>query len=206
MYNKVNEGGSRMGKLFPYIYNFGMKPLEKGRFYHLRKDMISKVKGRVLEIGSGSGINFPFYRNVEQVDAIEPNPYMIKKSRKQLERTSVPIFCHDQKAEQLLFPNQTFDYVISTLVFCTIPNPEAALKEMIRVSKPNTTFYFFEHVKMESAVLAKTQDFLTPLWKVVCDGCHLNRNTVEIIKDAGLQIKEIKYYYKGLFIMVECTI
>lgn len=195
-----------MGNLFPYVYDFGMKPLEKGRFYTIRKELLSKVKGRVLEIGSGSGINFSFYRDVERVDAIEPNPSMIKKSKKQLEKASVPIFCHEQKAEQLLFPNQTFDYVISTLVFCTIPNPEAALKEMIRVSKPNATFYFFEHVKMENAVLAKTQDLLTPLWKKICDGCHLNRNTVEIIKNAGLQIKEIKYYYKGLFIVVECIL
>lgn len=74
------------------------------------------------------------------------------------------------EALQLLFANQTFDYVISTLVFCTIPNPEAALKEMIRVSKPNATFYFFEHVKIDNSILAKTQDLLTPLWKGVCDG------------------------------------
>ncbi|MEQ2467422.1 class I SAM-dependent methyltransferase [Niallia hominis] len=179
-----------MGNLFPYVYDFGMKPLEKGRFYTIRKELLSKVKGRVLEIGSGSGINFSFYRDVERVDAIEPNPSMIKKSKKQLEKASVPIFCHEQKAEQLLFPNQTFDYVISTLVFCTIPNPEAALKEMIRVSKPNATFYFFEHVKMENAVLAKTQDLLTPLWKKICDGCHLNRNTVEKSKTLDYRLKK----------------
>ncbi|SLL18011.1 methylase involved in ubiquinone/menaquinone biosynthesis [Mycobacteroides abscessus subsp. abscessus] len=195
-----------MGKLFPYLYDLGMRPLEEGPFYALRKEMIRKVNGRVLEIGSGSGINFPFYRNVERVDAIEPNPAMRKKARSKLEKAAVPIFCHEQKAEQLLFPNQTFDYVISTLVFCTIPNPEAALKEMIRVSKPNAIFYFFEHVKMDNAILGKTQELLTPFWKVICDGCHLNRNTVEIIKEAGLQIREIKYFYKGLFIMVECAI
>lgn len=92
-----------MGKLFPYLYDLGMKPLEEGRFYALRKELISKGNGRVLEIGSGSGMNFPFYRNVERVDAIEPNPFMIKKSRNKLEKAAVPIFCHEQKAESSYF-------------------------------------------------------------------------------------------------------
>ncbi|WP_018661980.1 class I SAM-dependent methyltransferase [Heyndrickxia acidiproducens] len=194
-----------MGKWFPYIYDFGMKPLEAKRFTAVRKKLLQKARGRVLEIGSGSGVNFPLYQEVQQVDAIEPSREMQKKSASRLQAASVPIYCHQQTAEQLDFADQTFDTVVSTLVFCTIPDPEKALKEIQRVAKPGAVFLFFEHVKMEQPLLAKTQDMLTPFWKKICDGCHLNRNTLALIRQAGFQVRETEEFYKGLFITAVCT-
>jgi len=193
-----------MGKWFPHIYDIGMKPLENRTFKQIRRDLLQKANGRVLEIGSGSGINFPLYRNVDKVDAIEPSSLMVEKSFKRQQLATVPIECHQQSAENLLFPDNTFDTVVSTLVFCTIPNPEMALKEIKRVGKENATFLFFEHVKMDQPFLAKTQEVLTPLWKKVCDGCHLNRDTLKLIEEAGFQVLEVKSYYKSLFITVVC--
>ncbi|PLR94474.1 class I SAM-dependent methyltransferase [Bacillus sp. T33-2] len=194
-----------MGKLFPSIYDFAMKPLEGRKFNKIREELLGYARGRVLEIGSGTGINFPFYQGVEQVDAVEPNLSMIEKSKDRRKQASVPIHIHVRSAEKLNFDDQTFDTVVSTLVFCTIPDPVKALKEIKRVSKPQASILFFEHVKMEQPFLAKTQELLTPLWKKVCDGCHLNRNTLQTIKEAGFQVKTVKPYYKGLFLVVECT-
>ncbi|MGV3466022.1 MAG: methyltransferase domain-containing protein, partial [Heyndrickxia sp.] len=193
-----------MGKWFPYIYDIGMKPLENRTFKQIRRNLLNKANGRVLEVGSGSGINFPLYRNVEKVDAIEPSSYMQEKALNRKQLAMVPIECHQQSAEHLLFPDNTFDTVVSTLVFCTIPNPEKALKEIKRVGKENATFLFFEHVKMDQSLLAKTQEALTPLWKKVCDGCHLNRDTLKLVKEAGFQVTEVNSYYKSLFITVVC--
>jgi ubiquinone/menaquinone biosynthesis C-methylase UbiE len=194
-----------MGKWFPVIYDLAMKPLEGKRFKQIRRNLLHKAHGRVLEIGSGSGINFPLYKNVEQVDAIEPDSFMIEKSFERKERASVTIHSHLEKAENLPFPDDTFDSVVATLVFCTIPDPLKALKEIKRVSKPKATMLFFEHVKMEQPFMAKTQELLTPVWKKICDGCHLNRDTLSIIKRAGFQVDDVKFYYKGLFIVVVCT-
>ena len=121
-----------MKSVFPKIYDIAMKPLEATRFKKVRTELIRHAQGNVLEIGSGTGINFPYYAD------------------------------------------HTFDTVISTLVFCTIPNPLLALKEIQRVSKPGATILFFEHVKMKQPNLAKAQDLVNPLWEKVCDGCQLN--------------------------------
>jgi len=192
-----------MGKWFPSIYDMVMSPLEKGTFRTIRKELVGKASGRVLEIGAGTGINFPFYQNVEHVDAIEPNPFMIEKAKKKL-RPSVSVRYHTQSAENLDFPNMTFDSVVATLVLSSIPDPVAALNEIKRVAKPNASILFFEHVKMDQPFLAQLQETLTPAWKKICDGCHLNRNTLELIREAGFDIQQVQSYYKGLFLVIEC--
>ncbi|MFE8701678.1 class I SAM-dependent methyltransferase [Cytobacillus sp. FJAT-54145] len=104
------------------------------------------------------------------------------------------------------YKSYLFDIVVSILVFCTIPDPIRALEELKRVSKPGAKILFFEHVRMNHPLLGHLQDTLTPAWKKICDGCHLNRNTHRIITDSGLEVKKMESYYKGLFIVVECTI
>ncbi|MFZ3576703.1 class I SAM-dependent methyltransferase [Virgibacillus sp. DJP39] len=189
-----------MGKWFPNIYDVAMKPLEKNRFKKIRKKLIDNASGRVLEIGSGSGINFSYYKNVDQVDAIEPNPEMSKLAQKRIHAADIPIQTHAVGAEGLPFNDDTFDCVVATLVFCTIPNPIKAINEIQRVSKPGAKLLFFEHVRMNQKVLAKLQDGLTPVWKKLCDGCHLNRDTLGLLSKTGIVIEQVDYYYKGLFL------
>lgn len=167
--------------------------------------MIAKAYGRVLEIGSGTGINFPYYMNVCSVDAIEPNPYMIKRSKFNLNRANVPISIHQQTAENLSFPDHTFDSVICTLVFCTIKDPKTALDNILQVTKPNGTILFLEHVKIAHSWLGKSQDFLNPVWKRIAGGCNLNRDTLNLIKQSPLNIVEMETLYKGLVIKAICT-
>jgi ubiquinone/menaquinone biosynthesis C-methylase UbiE len=192
-----------MSKKFAKWYDTFMNPLEQGKFTTIRRDLLKDVKGQVLEIGSGTGINFPFYQSAENVTAIEPSTYMIDQSISRRDRAIVPIKILNESAELLPFENNSFDTVVGTLVFCTIPNPDMALNEMKRVCKSGGRILLFEHVKMQNPFLSNLQNWLTPFWKMICDGCCLNRDTLQLLNRHGVPISHIKEYYKGLFILVE---
>jgi ubiquinone/menaquinone biosynthesis C-methylase UbiE len=194
-----------MGKWFPKFYDTLMGPLEKGTFQDIRKELIQKVHGQVLEIGSGTGINFPYYKKVDKVIGIEPEPLMREQSLKRAQNSHVPIEVLEVSAEELPFPDDSFDSVVNTLVFCTIPDPIKALQEVKRVCKPNGKVLFFEHVRLNHSGLGRLQDLLTPMWKKLCDGCHLNRNTLELVKQAGFNVTAVKRYYKDIFVVFEAT-
>ncbi|RNF39200.1 class I SAM-dependent methyltransferase [Planococcus salinus] len=194
-----------MGTWFPKFYDPLMKPLEKMGFDKVRKELIAKAEGRVLEVGSGTGANFRHYRKAVEVDATEPNPLMLKQSIKQAEKSYVPVVLYPAKAEELPFPDKTFDTVTATLVFCTIPEPEKALQEIRRVCKQGAKILLFEHVRMNGKLAGKTQDLLTPIWKKAFDGCHLNRNTLELVKRSGLIVLDVTSYSGGLFLVIECV-
>lgn len=193
-----------MAYWFPKVYDKAMKPLEKIRISQLRTAIVGRAHGHVLEIGSGTGANFPFYKSAERVDAIEPNKRMSSQSIPLIKKSTVPIELHTAIAENLPFQDDLFDSVVATLVFCTIPDPEKALQEIRRVSKPGASILFLEHVKMPQATLGKAQELLTPLWKRTFDGCHLNRDTLALINNSPLSIKKVNSYYKGLLVSIEC--
>jgi ubiquinone/menaquinone biosynthesis C-methylase UbiE len=125
----VKNGVDLMNNTFPKLYDFFMSPLEKGSFKSVRKDLIQRAYGSVLEVGSGTGINFPYYQSVTKVTAIEPNQHMIERSRKRREMSKVPIQIIKESAERLPFVDNTFDTVVTTLALCTIPNAIIALQE-----------------------------------------------------------------------------
>ncbi|WP_404332867.1 class I SAM-dependent methyltransferase [Mesobacillus maritimus] len=187
-----------MSKTFSEWYDFFMSPLERGRFKNIRLELLKNASGTVLELGSGTGVNFPFYRGVE-VTAIDPSPFMVTRSIKRKKLSRVPIELIQAGAERLPFPDNTFDTVVATLVFCTIPNAEDAMDEIKRVCKPNGKILMFEHVKMTQPSLAKLQQLLTPYWKKVCDGCCLDRDTHLLVEKKGFIVEETKDYYKSLF-------
>jgi ubiquinone/menaquinone biosynthesis C-methylase UbiE len=194
---------TRLSRRFAEWYDFFMRPLEKRKFKRIREGLLSKAVGYVLEIGSGTGINFPLYKSVEKVVAIEPSTDMINKSQEKLKQSFVQIELVKADAEKLPFADNSFDTVVATLVLCTIPNPNQAMREMLRVCKPEGKLLFFEHVKIENRFLAALQEWLTPAWKKICDGCCLNRDTLVLLKTKDLIINEIKSYYNGLFLSVE---
>ena len=175
-----------------------MSPLEQGKFRTIRKHLLENARGKVLELGSGTGVNFPFYRDVT-VTAVEPSPFMVARSLKRKEESGVPIEVVQAGAEQLPFADNTFDTVVATLVFCTIPNTEAAMEEIKRVCKPNGRILMFEHVKMDQPLLAKLQGVLTPYWEKICDGCCLDRETHQLVLKKGFRVEETHDYYKSLF-------
>lgn len=193
-----------MGKWFPKVYDKFMKPIERKAFYPIRKQLICRARGKVLEIGAGSGVNFPFYKEGLEVHAVEPNIHMQKRAQTKFNSSALAVKFYQASAENLPFEDNTFDTVVTTLVFCTIPDQLKALKEIKRVSKPGATILLFEHVRLsKTPFLAKLQDILTPVWKQVCDGCHLNREPIKLLQQAGFQVKEPTYYYKGLFVTAD---
>ncbi len=187
-----------MGKWFPHLYDTVMKPLEKRKFKRIRIKLVEQATGKVMEIGSGTGVNFPYYRNAVSVDAIEPDSVMRERSQNRAQ-SPAPIQIWNTDAEQLPFGDDTFDSVVATLVFCTIPNPIKALEEVKRVAKPGAAILLFEHVRVDQPVMEKAQDVLTPLWKHICDGCHLNRDTLASVRQTGIEVNSVESFYKGVF-------
>lgn len=181
-----------MGKWFPKLYDTLMGPLERRGIQDIRKTLIQKASGKVLEIGSGTGLNFPHYQRAESVVAIDPEPLMRKQSLLRANQATVPVEVIVAGAEELPFSNNSFDTVVGTLVLCTIPDPQRALYEIRRVCKPNGQVLLFEHVKINHLVLGRIQDWLTPIWKRLCDGCHLNRNTLELVKQTGFRVTSLE--------------
>ncbi|NHC41473.1 class I SAM-dependent methyltransferase [Bacillus sp. MM2020_1] len=194
-----------MSRLFANWYDFFMNPLEKKKFKRIRMELLSKATGNVLELGSGTGINFPLYEEAVKVTAIEPSKHMIERSLSKQKQACVPIDIVQASAEELPFAADTFDTVIATLVFCTIPNPEKAILEMKRVCKSDGKILLFEHVKMQNRFLSSLQDWLTPAWKKICDGCCLNRNTIDLLRGHNISIIKVQEYYRDLFVCVECV-
>jgi len=192
-----------MGRWFAALYDTVMAPLERGGFRDIRKQLLHQARGTVLEIGAGTGVNFPCYTEAAHVIAVDPDPGMVARSVPRATQAPVPIAVLRARAEALPFPDHTFDTVVGTLVFCTIPDPRQALCELHRLSKPAGTALFFEHVRVHRPLVGRLQDWLTPLWKRMAGGCHLNRNTLALIKQAGFEVTCIEPQYQELFLVIE---
>lgn len=197
------EVENQMVKWFSHYYDIMMSPLEQRGMREIRELLLSKATGKVLEIGSGTGLNFPHYKNAEEIIAIEPDSYMRSKSMTRLKESNIPIRVIDCGAERMPFPDNSFDTAVGTLVFCTIPNPKMALQEIKRVCKPDAKILLFEHVRLDHPLIGRIQDWVTPLWKHLCDGCHLNRNTIDVLKQEGFRVTRMNTHYKRLFVTIE---
>lgn len=199
--------GMSLSWWFPKLYDHLMEPLERSGLRRIRQQLLKEAQGKVLEIGSGTGANFPFYDpvRVQCVIAVEPAEQMRRRSLAKIEQAAVPVDVVAAGAENLPFPDAFFDTVVGTLVFCTIPDPKKVLQEVRRVCKPGGKVLIFEHVRLESPFLARLQDLLTPVWKRLCDGCHLNRNTLQLVRRSGLQVKRVESFYRDLFLVIEAV-
>lgn len=158
----------------------------------VRERVVPEAEGRVLELGCGTGLNFRYYR--EQVDlvAIEPDPHMRKRAHQKAAERSGPLELLDASAEELPFEDRSFDTVVATFVLCTIPRADRALAESLRVLRPGGRLLFAEHVRSVHGFMARCQDVVTPAWKLVAGGCHLNRPAVELIEAAGFEVSDVE--------------
>lgn len=191
-----------MVKIFTRYYDTLLAPFEKAGIKAYRKRLLQQARGNVLEVGCGTGLNFPFYlpNQITHVEAIEPDSTMREKAQARALASPVSITIQSAGGELLPFPNETFDTVVCSLVLCTIPDPLSALKEMNRVCKPDGVLLLFEHVRMPQPLFATLQERLTPTWKKLCDGCHLNRDTLTLAQEAGFIILRMEHHMKGMVI------
>jgi ubiquinone/menaquinone biosynthesis C-methylase UbiE len=180
--------------LLPRIIDLTMKNEESGR---LRTAWIPQARGDVLEVGIGSGLNLPFYSSeVRRVYGVDPSLELQRMARERLAAGSLDVEFILQSADQPVpLADASVDTVVVTWSLCSIPDPARALEQMRRVLKRSGHFIFIEHGRSPDHRVAAWQDRLTPLWKHVGGGCHLNRKMDELISAAGFRIAELKTGY-----------
>jgi SAM-dependent methyltransferase len=159
-----------------------------------RWELLGQVQGRTLEIGCGWGHNFAHYLEGTRVTGFDLDPARVRSAR--AHRAPIPLAIAD--AHQLAWASQTFDSVVGTLVFCSIPEPARALSEVRRVLKPGGRLYLVEHVRSHQAWLGALQDALAPAWHWATGGCNLNRNTEGAVRAAGYEVERVRVGFGGL--------
>lgn len=179
---------------FAAAYDHVMHWSEQRILSQLRPFIAGRASGRILEIGAGTGANFPYYKAAEKIVATEPDPYMLRRARKRAEQLGLDVEFHQCPAEALPFEDSCFDTVVATLVLCTVQDQLRSLAEVKRVLEPAGTFRFLEHVRADRSFTGPVQDALTPLWRYLGAGCHLNRRTSVSIEAAGFKIIEMQHH------------
>lgn len=168
-------------------------------FLPYRRRVVAAADGHVLEIGTGSGLNLPFYgAAVRDIQGLEPSPRLIAMARCAAEGSAVPVTFIEGSAEAIALDDHSIDTVVTTWTLCTIPHAEQALAEMRRVLKPAGQLLFVEHGLAPEARVRRWQHRLTPAWSKIGGGCHLNRPIETLIEQAGFDLPQLETgYMKG---------
>jgi ubiquinone/menaquinone biosynthesis C-methylase UbiE len=181
------------GWAFAAGYDRVMAGPEKAALGRHRAALITRARGSVLEIGGGTGANLPFYgEDIEELVITEPEEQMARRLERKLAGYSLPIRVVGARAEELPFEEESFDFVVSTLVLCTVDDQARALGEIHRVLKPSGRLVFLEHVRSSDPRLSRWQDRLHGVQVRVGHGCHCNRRTLENIERANFSITELE--------------
>jgi ubiquinone/menaquinone biosynthesis C-methylase UbiE len=180
--------------VLPRIIDLAMRNKDTAR---LRAAWVAHASGDVLEVGFGSGLNLPFYSSsVRRVYGVDPSIELQRMARKRAASAPIHIEFFLQSAEQPVpLPDASIDTVLVTWTLCSIPHPDAALQQAKRVLKPSGRLIFLEHGRSPDPRVFAWQDRLTPLWKRIGGGCHLNRKVDDLITAAGFRISELKTCY-----------
>jgi ubiquinone/menaquinone biosynthesis C-methylase UbiE len=165
-------------------------------FAQPRRRTLARARGRILEIGFGTGRNLPYYPPaVQRIEAIDPDVDLDRYSAPRIAAAAIAVDFHHLDAEHLPFADQQFDTVVCTLTLCSIPDVTLALREVRRVLKPGGQFLFLEHGLAPDPKVARWQHRLNPLQMRLGGGCHLTRDTLHLVRQAGLRIDDFKQYY-----------
>ncbi|MBX2874819.1 MAG: class I SAM-dependent methyltransferase [Saprospiraceae bacterium] len=162
-----------------------------------RAKIVPLAKGKVLEIGIGSGLNLPFYQKdqVKTIWGLEPQQELLAMAKTEGAKHDFPIHFIQASAEDIPLDNQQFDTIVITYTLCSIPKANLALAEMKRVLKPGGQVLFCEHGAAPDPEVLKWQNRINPLWKRVGGGCNLNRRIPALFQEAGFQIPNLHSMY-----------
>ncbi len=180
--------------VLPRIIDLAMKNKETTR---LREAWLPQARGDVLEVGIGSGLNLPFYSSeVQRVYGVDPSVELQRMALKRARAGQIRVeFLLRSAEEPLPIPDASIDTVVVTWTLCSIANAPKSLQQMRRVLKENGRLIFLEHGRAPDPSVVAWQDRITPVWKRIGGGCHLNRKIDELITAAGFQIAELKTCY-----------
>lgn len=165
-----------------------------------RDELLAGLSGRVVEMGAGNGIGFPHYpATVEEVVALEPEPYLRAKALEAARRAPVSVSVRDGVADALPLEDGAFDAAVASLVLCTVPGASGALAELRRVLRPGGELRFMEHVRADRSPKASLQRSLdrSGIWPCLGGGCHCARDTVGTIEAAGFRIERMRRFDLG---------
>lgn len=195
-------------RIFAAKYDQFMNGIEED-LSTIRSELLSNLKGDILEIGAGTGVNFQYYSQEAKVTAIEPSEFMMAKAQYKINKKRIQIIQIGVGEEEHdnLFEDNSFDAIVCTLVLCTIPKPKKALEQFKRWLRPGGKLIIMEHIKSEKKFNGVLQDVMNPAWRVFGDGCNLNRNTDKLIEEIGFKplkdgyFKRTLRFYTGEFVI-----
>lgn len=187
--------GRRSHPLFARLYHALSGAAERAGAGAHRDELLAGLRGEVIELGAGNGLNFAHYpREVTGVLAVEPDPYLQGKAVLAAARAPVPVRVVDGEAGCLPSGEGTFDAAVASLVLCSVPSPSGALGELHRVLRPGGELRFYEHIRADDPRAARLQDRVDPLWPHIGGGCHPNRDTVAAIEAAGFDVERVRHF------------
>ena len=200
-----------MGFYSNFIIPYGIDIVMSGSpLSEYRQKLLENVSGEILEIGFGTGLNLPYYPDsVTKITTIDPNPGMQKLARSRIAASNIEVDFQVLNGESLPMADASFDSVVCTWTLCSIARVEQAIAEVHRLLKPKGKFFFIEHGLSKDTQIQVWQNRLTPIQKVIADGCHLNRNIKHIIEQEFSNVaieqfyvpklpKVIGYMYQGI--------
>ncbi|MBA3902734.1 MAG: SAM-dependent methyltransferase [Rhodocyclaceae bacterium] len=180
--------------ILPYLLDIacGVKPVRRQR-----EKVVPLAEGRVLEVGIGTGLNMRHYdrAKVTKIIGLDPALQMHRLALKRIARAGLDVELVGLSAEKIPFDDASFNSVLVTYTLCTIPDPVAALREMRRVLMPGGRLIFCEHGRAPDEGVGRWQDRLTPHWKKIAGGCHLNRDVPALLIEAGFECKLMQSMY-----------
>lgn len=173
--------------LLPYLIDWtcGLRAVARQR-----DKLLPRAHGRVLEIGIGTGLNLSHYdrSQLSEFYGLDPAAQMHRLARKRARQAGLDVQLLELPAERIPMPDASFDTVVTTYTLCTIPDPLQALREMRRVLKPDGQLLYCEHGRAPDASVRRWQDRLTPWWKPLAGGCHLNRDIPALLRQADFTL------------------
>ena len=182
--------------VIPYCIDLAMsgEPLQQ-----YRQQLLESVAGEILEIGFGTGLNLPHYPTwVEKITTIDPNPGMKKLARSRMADSDITVDYLILNGESLPMSDRSFDSVVCTWTLCSIPQVDRAISEVYRLLKPGGKFLFIEHGISKDASIQAWQNRLTPIQKIIADGCHLNRNIRQLVQQQFNNVTIEQFYAPNL--------
>lgn len=178
--------------IFPSICDVAMSGERLGGY---RKETMLEIRGRVLEIGFGTGLNLPHYPPaVEEIHAVDNHPRMHRLARSRIRKARMTVIPHEVSGESLPMQDESFDSVISTFTLCTISDAKQALAEVFRVLKPSGQFVFLEHGLSDKPRVRKWQHRLNPIQNRIGVGCHLNRDIRDLVSSQPFEWESLRCF------------
>lgn len=181
--------------VFARVYARVVDQMERQGVAEHRDELVEGLRGRVVEVGAGTGPMFGHYPDtVTEVVAIEPEPYLRAIATKTAAESALPIHVLDGTADEMPFPDASFDAAVCSLVLCSVAEPAVVLRELHRVLRPDGELRYYEHVRAGRPRTARLQRAVDVVWPHVAGGCHTARDTPTTIRSAGFDVVAERHF------------